>query len=64
MEIEGHVTTMHNGDTVVSFTSNHHLAIYQCIFMPDRIETPLINTCELIKELVNELLANNSHYCL
>ena len=46
MEMSGHVNTMGGGDTVVFFSSNRRLATYQCILMPDRVETPIINTCE------------------
>jgi hypothetical protein len=45
IEIEGYVNTQRGGDTVIVFSSNHRLATYQCILMPDRIETPVAITC-------------------
>lgn len=48
IEIDGHVTTQRGGDTIIYFTSNHDQLTYQCILMPDGIESPVINTCEFI----------------
>ena len=46
MKINGNVSSLIDGDTEITFSSNYHQATYQCILTLDNMETPIINSCE------------------
>lgn len=54
MEINGNVNSHGGGNTEITFSSNYHQATYQCILMPDSVETPMIKSCEPGKDCFNE----------